>query len=92
MRGGASASHDSLVAKSKKDDWISSMSREVTNSLLLAEKEAVHVTQITANPTSSRRNGQCLHTGARHGFERFLPMKQRLDLFPTHGQPVLALV
>jgi hypothetical protein len=70
------------------------------NGLLLTEKEVVHVTQSSADTISLRRNSasgsrcvspwQCLHAGARHGFERSIPMKRRLDLFPTHGQPAEA--
>ena len=58
----------------KRRDWSSSIRIEGMNSLLLTEKEAIHVTHIAPDSTDSRRNSscgprrlspwQCFHTGA----------------------------
>ncbi len=69
------------------------------NGLLLAEKEAIHVTQIAANPTSSRRNGACgpccfprgnVIMQVRDTLGTIYTDEAFADLFPTHGQPALA--
>jgi hypothetical protein len=87
------------VAKSKRSDWTSSISMEVTNSLLLAEKEVIHVTQISPDPTDPRRNSscgsRCLSRGnvvmqVRDTLGAIYTDESFAGLFPTHGQPALA--
>src|SRR6266536_5176570 len=43
----------------KRRDWSSSIRIEGMNSLLLTEKEAIHVTQIAPDSTDSRGNSSC---------------------------------
>src|SRR5258708_1151873 len=85
MPSGAAATHDffgNSMAHAQSRYWWRSQRGDETlsssmgerNSLLHANKEVFEVTQISANPTSSRRNGscgprclsqgQCLHAGA----------------------------
>jgi hypothetical protein len=71
---------------------------EGMNSLLLAPKEVFDVTQSSANPTSSRRNGS-RGSGGFPPCNVFMQVRDTLgtiytdeanDLFPTHGQPAFA--